>query len=208
MSDTVNQIISGRIVSGNPFGLSTIVSSYGKVERFYYMTVAIKKDSMGMKSLFDKVINLKSRKWPEKGLLSISERDFDWGFKEYDGYVGNDEPYVEYCLGCCLLGIREEQVPLMIMPDGQGGWKSIRHPGEIKVGDHVKVELELSISDDDGLWCLHFKPNFVALFETGEKVDFESDTAESYRKILLAKASRILGKSPDLLPDVVFDLDD
>lgn len=200
MLNVATHIVSGRIVSGNPFGSSTIIDDSGKKEILYQITIAVKKDSEEMKTFYRKVEGIIKQQWPDREFPLILGHDFDWEFKDYDEYIGSDEPYVDYCLGCCLIGLRrKKQSPLTIMPDGQGGWQYIKHSGVIKTGDYVKVELELIPNGDNVNPGLHFEPNFVALIEGGAKVDLEQDTDEKHREISLEKVSKALGRSPDLV---------
>jgi len=199
MSVTATQLVTGRIVSGNPFGLSKIISSSTQSLSFYQITIAVNKDTIEMRSFFKKARTVVKQQWPNKSFPSVLSSDFKWNLKEYDGNMKDGKPYVDYCLGCYLIKIFEKRSPLIIMPDGTGGWKPIKSAGEMKTGDYIKVELELIPDSDKASPGLYIKPNYIALFEIGAKVDFERDTAAMRRKMLIARASRALSESPDLV---------
>lgn len=192
MSKTITQLITGRIVSGNPFGRSTITNRY-------QITIAVDRDGIGMDSFFRKVGHIIKQHWPNENSPEVLNEDFDWNLIEYKDCREDGKPYVDYCLGRLLIYIDEEQAPLVVMPDGAEGWEPIRHSGIINTGDYVKVELELSPNPGKFKPCVNLKPKFIALFEVGKKVDLEQDTARIRYKILLEEVSKTLGKSLNLV---------
>ncbi len=194
MSNTVIQPITGRIVSGNPFGCSTVTNRYE-------ITIAVDRNSAEMSSFSSKVRDIVREHWPKEDhqKLELLGHKLKWNLKEYKGWADDGISHVDYCFNRLLINISEEQSPLIVMPDGKGGWKPIEHSGMIKTGDYVIVELGLIPNSGKVNPDLHLKPNFIALVKTGEKVDLEQDTAKKRREMLLEEIHIKLKKSSDLV---------
>ena len=194
MSNDATQLITGRIVSGNPSMLTgatdmktraPILDKDGSQKQIYWTTLAVGKNNPELGPFFQVVLDVAKRQWP--AILNDDNKLFAWKIMDGDGFRSNGKPYVDYCRGCWLITVRSSWLPSLVEPDGRNGWVEIVDPSRLKVGYHVKMGLKVNHNGDSVNPGLYMNPDYLALIKT--------DTVLSPRQISLEEMSNGLGQS-------------